>query len=78
MELMSNRKIFNKIINEMCRESVNVLPLAAVGDFEKLNCQPSMNVDRNTALQLTTSAPHYGKRLLAAGVLYFAFIKVFF
>src|SRR5690606_17135015 len=35
----------------------NVLPLAAVGDFEALHCQPSTNVDRSTALHLTTSAP---------------------
>jgi len=35
----------------------NVLPLAAVGDFGALNCQPSTNVDRSTALDLTTSAP---------------------
>lgn len=35
----------------------NVLPLAAVGDFGALHCQPSTNVDRSTALDLTTSAP---------------------
>jgi hypothetical protein len=35
----------------------NVLPLAAVGDFEAFHCQPSTNVDRSTALDLTTSAP---------------------
>jgi len=35
----------------------NVLPLAAVGDFGALHCQPSTNVDRCTALDLTTSAP---------------------
>jgi len=35
----------------------NGLPLAAVGDFGALHCQPSTNVDRNTALDLTTSAP---------------------
>ena len=33
------------------------LPLAAVGDFGALHCQPSTNVDRSTALDLTTSAP---------------------
>lgn len=37
--------------------SANVLPLAAVGDFGALHCQPSTNVDRSTALDLTTSAP---------------------
>jgi len=35
----------------------NVLPLAAVGDFGTLHCQPSTNVDRSTELELTTSAP---------------------
>ncbi len=35
----------------------NVWPLAAVGDFGALHCQPSTNVDRSTALDLTTSAP---------------------
>jgi len=35
----------------------NVLALAAVGDFGALHCQPSTNVDRSTALYLTTSAP---------------------
>ena len=37
--------------------SSNVLPLAAVGDFGALHCQPSTNVDRSNALDLTTSAP---------------------
>lgn len=48
----------------MCRLCVvilqfaaNVLPLAAVGDFGALHCQPSTNFDRSTALDLTTSAP---------------------
>jgi len=27
------------------------------GDFGALHCQPSINVDRSTALDLTTSAP---------------------
>ena len=35
----------------------NVLPLAAVGDFGALHCQPSTNVDRSTKLDLTTSTP---------------------
>jgi len=35
----------------------NGLPLAAVGDFGALHCQPSTNVDRITAIDLTTSAP---------------------
>jgi hypothetical protein len=35
----------------------NGLPLAAVGDFGALHCQPSTNVDGSTALDLTTSAP---------------------
>jgi len=39
------------------RVAGNVLPLAAVGDFGALHCHPSTNVDRSTALQLTTSAP---------------------
>ncbi|MCO5279331.1 MAG: hypothetical protein M9911_15210 [Saprospiraceae bacterium] len=39
------------------RVSHNVLPLAAVGDFGALHCQPSTNVDRSTPLDLTTSAP---------------------
>jgi len=37
--------------------AANGLPLAAVGDFGALHCQPSTNVDRSTALDLTTSAP---------------------
>ena len=37
--------------------TANVLPLAAVGDFGALHCQPSTNIDRSTALDLTTSAP---------------------
>ena len=35
----------------------NGLPLAAVGDFGALHFQLSTNVDRSTALDLTTSAP---------------------
>jgi len=35
----------------------NVLPLAAVGDFGALHCQPSTNFDRSTALDFTRSAP---------------------
>jgi len=34
--------------------ATNVLPLAAVGDFGALHCQLSTNVDRSTALDLTT------------------------
>jgi hypothetical protein len=37
--------------------TANGLPLAAVGDFGALHCQPSTNVDKSTALDLTTSAP---------------------
>jgi len=37
--------------------AANVLPLAAVGDFGALHCQPSTNADRSTVLNLTTSAP---------------------
>jgi len=37
--------------------TANVLALAAVADFGALHCQPSTNVDRSTALDLTTSAP---------------------
>jgi len=33
------------------------LPLAAVGDFGALHCQPNTNVDRSIALDLNTSAP---------------------
>jgi hypothetical protein len=52
----------NMIIEQEYIENVvfsqpDVLPLAAVGDFGALNCQPSTNVDRYTALNLTTSAP---------------------
>jgi len=35
----------------------NGLPLAKVGDLEALHCPLSTNVDRCTALHLTTSAP---------------------
>jgi len=35
----------------------NGLPLAAVGGFGALHCQPRTNIDRSTALDLTTSAP---------------------
>ena len=54
----------------------NVLPLAAVGDFGALQCQPSTNVDRSTALDLTTSAPIaangcYGLVLLSCIRLFF-------
>jgi len=37
--------------------TANGLPLAAVGDFGALHCQLRTNVDRSTALDLTTSAP---------------------
>jgi hypothetical protein len=37
--------------------AANVLPLAAVGDFGALHSQPSTNVSRSTALDVTTSAP---------------------
>ena len=37
--------------------ATNVLPLAEVGEFGALHCQPSTNVDRSTAHDLTTSAP---------------------
>ena len=37
--------------------TANVLQLPEGGDFEALHCQPSTNVDRSTALDLTTSAP---------------------
>jgi len=48
----------------------NGLPLAAVGDFEALNCQPSTNVDRSTALDLTTSAPIAANGCYAVGFLF--------
>jgi hypothetical protein len=35
----------------------NVLALGAVADFGAFHCQPSTNVDRSTALDLTTSTP---------------------
>jgi len=42
----------NVIFFIMCRFTIgaNVLPLAAVGDFGALHCQPNTNVDRSTAL----------------------------
>jgi len=45
------------------------LPLAAVGDFGALHCQPSTNVDRSTALDLTTSAPIAANGCYAVGFL---------
>jgi len=39
----------------------NVLPLAAVGDFGALHCQPSTNFDRSTKLDLTTEPPILGR-----------------
>jgi len=39
------------------RITANVLALGEGGDFEALHRQPSTNVDRSTALDLTTSAP---------------------
>ena len=35
----------------------NVLQLQEVGDFEAQNCQPSMNFDRSTKLDLTIEPP---------------------
>jgi len=35
----------------------NVLPLAAGGDLEALNCQPAPKFDRSTNHQLTTLPP---------------------
>jgi len=35
----------------------NVLPLAAGGDLEALNCQPALKLNRSTNLKLTTSPP---------------------
>src|SRR5690606_38415624 len=54
--------------------TANVLPLAAVGGFGALHCQPSTNVDRSTALDLTTSAP-----IAASGwwVLAFCLVRLF-
>ena len=37
--------------------AANVFTPAAVGDFGALHCQLSTNVDRRSALDLTTSAP---------------------
>jgi hypothetical protein len=45
------------VIEQSSNIAGNGLPLAAVGDFGALHCQPSTNVDRSTALDLTTSAP---------------------
>jgi hypothetical protein len=45
------------VARSVFRVADNGLPLAAVGDFGALHCQPSTNVDRSTALDLTTSAP---------------------
>jgi hypothetical protein len=44
-------------MNLLYQIAYNGLPLAAVGDFGALHCQPSTNVDRSTKLDLTTSAP---------------------
>jgi len=44
-------------MHDVCKMTANVLPLAAVGDFGVLHCQPSTNFDSSTALDLTTSAP---------------------
>jgi len=41
----------------LSKVAANVWPLAAVGDFGALHCQPSTNVDRSIALDLTKSAP---------------------
>jgi len=43
------------------------LPLAAVGDFGALHCQPSTKVDRSTALDLTTSTPFAANGCYAQG-----------
>lgn len=37
--------------------TANGLRLGDVADFGALNCQASTNVDRSTALDLTTSTP---------------------
>jgi hypothetical protein len=54
----------------------NGLPLAAVGDFEKLNCQQSTKVDRSTALQLTTSAPIAANGCYAVGFLFLSVVSL--
>ena len=43
----------------MCRTTMtaNVLQLPEGGDFEAPHCQPSTNLDRSTALDLTTEPP---------------------
>src|SRR5690606_22297285 len=48
----------------------NVLALAAVGDFEAFYCQLSTNLDRSTALQLTTLAPL--RQTAVSGSLFFS------
>ena len=53
-ENKKSKNVFRKFFHKL---SANVLPLAAVGDFGALHCQPSTNVYRSTVLDLTTSAP---------------------
>jgi len=43
----------------------NGLPLAAVGDFGELHCQPSTNVDARQNVQLTTEPAFLQNRRLA-------------
>jgi hypothetical protein len=60
-----------KRLRSLCAPfAYNVLPLAAVGDFEALHCQPSTNFDRSTALDLTTSAPIAANGCYAVGFLF--------
>jgi hypothetical protein len=47
----------SSFVGRSVKMAYNVLALAAVGDFGALHCQPSTNVDRSTALDLTTSTP---------------------
>lgn len=41
--------------------SYNVWQLPEGGDFEALHCQPSINFDRSTKLDLTTEPPLLGR-----------------
>jgi len=58
--------------------TANVLPLAAVGDFGALHCQPSRNFDISTALDLTTSAPIVANGCYAVGFLFLSVVSLSF
>ena len=45
----------------MLKLTANVLQLPEGGDFEALHCQPSINFDRITKLDLTNEPPLLGR-----------------